>query len=424
MRIKFPVSKILVSCLLTTAFAFVAVVALMSSPRTAGAAVAENKHAVAVIIGNKDYTGEIPQVQFADRDAEAMKRFVIDVLGYRSGNVIDLRNATGKQIEAVFGNKSTHEGKLYDWIRPEKSDVLIFYSGHGVPGLKDKSAYLLPVDGDANRAEITGYPVDVLYANLAKSRARSVTIYLDACFSGSSPKGMLVNAASGLSISAKLPPLPVNMTIITAAQDDQLASWDEDAKHGLFTEHLLAALYGTADSGDHGNGDGTVTASEIKAYLDDEMTYQARRRYGRLQTASLNGSENMVLASLDGGSPIARPTIMVETTAPAKAKVASIAPQPAALDHGGKWTLDFIATWCIRDFAEDDIEVVIEGDKFKGSGNQVNLSGKLISPTEISGAAWVVEGLARFKGKYVDGNWHGTWEGDEGCHGTFISTRK
>jgi len=421
MRIKFPGLNILVSCLLAVAFAFVT---QLTGPRTAEAAAAENKHAVAVIIGNKDYTGEIPEVQFADRDAEAMKRFVIDVLGYRSGNVIDLRNATGTQIEAVFGNKLTHEGKLYDWIRPEKSDVLIYYSGHGVPGLKDKSAYLLPVDGDANRAEITGYPVEVLYANLAKSRARSVTIYLDACFSGSSPKGMLVNAASGLSISAKLPSLPVNMTIITAAQGDQLASWDEDARHGLFTEHLLTALYGTADGGDHGNGDGTVTASEIKAYLDDEMTYQARRRYGRSQTASLSGSEEMVLANLDGGNPIARPAIKVETPAPAKSEVASLPPKPEALDHSGDWTLDFIATWCIRDFAEEDISVTIDGDKFKGSGNRVNISGKIISPTEISGAAWVSEGMARFKGKFSDGNWQGTWEGDEGCHGTFISTRK
>ena len=34
------------------------------------------------------------------------------------------------------------------------------------------------------------------------------------------------------------------MISITAAQGDQFASWDEDAKHGLFTKHLLEALEG------------------------------------------------------------------------------------------------------------------------------------------------------------------------------------
>ena len=73
------------------------------------------------------------------------------------------------------------------------------------------------------------------------------------------------------------------MTVVTAAQGDQFASWDEDAKHGLFTKHLLEALNGKADTEDYGNGDGKVTLGELQTYLDDEMTYQARRRYNRDQ---------------------------------------------------------------------------------------------------------------------------------------------
>lgn len=36
---------------------------------------------VAVIIGNKTYQGRIPAVDYAYRDAEAIKRYVVDVLG-------------------------------------------------------------------------------------------------------------------------------------------------------------------------------------------------------------------------------------------------------------------------------------------------------------------------------------------------------
>ena len=37
------------------------------------------------------------------------------------------------------------------------------------------------------------------------------------------------------------------MTVITAAQSDQLANWDTVKKHGLFTEYFLEAVYGKAD---------------------------------------------------------------------------------------------------------------------------------------------------------------------------------
>ena len=77
---------------------------------------------------------------------------------------------------------------------------------------------------------------------------------------------------------------------------DQVASWDEKAKHGLFTKRLLDALAGAADKGDYGNGDGKVTVGEVKKYLDDEMTYAARRQFRREQTATIKGDADTVLA--------------------------------------------------------------------------------------------------------------------------------
>jgi len=71
---------------------------------TLAAAATQNKDAVAVIIGNKDYVGSVPDVDFAHNDAEAMKRFVVEVLGFREGNIIDLRDATQAQVLFTFGN--------------------------------------------------------------------------------------------------------------------------------------------------------------------------------------------------------------------------------------------------------------------------------------------------------------------------------
>jgi hypothetical protein len=42
-------------------------------------------------------------------------------------------------------------------------------------GLEDKRGYLLPKDADPNSEEISGYSVDMPYANLIKRKARSIT---------------------------------------------------------------------------------------------------------------------------------------------------------------------------------------------------------------------------------------------------------
>ena len=96
------------------------------------------------------------------------------------------------------------------------------------------------------------------------------------------------------------------LTVLTAASGKDVASWGEKARHGMFTHHLLDALYGRGDLDD----DGWVTASEAKTYLDDTMTVAARVEFGRYQNASLNGLTDAVLARAgDGGAFPPRPRL-------------------------------------------------------------------------------------------------------------------
>ena len=276
----------------------------------ASAAAAEyaNPHGVAVIVGNRNYEHrDVPEVSYAHRDAAAFRRYVLDVLGFDPENIIDLRDASQAALETAFGNERHLEGDLWSYLDPEGgSDVVVFYSGHGVPGLDDGRGYLLPANADPNTAEINGYPIDVLYANLGKlGEARSVRVFLDACFSGGSDRGMLVRSASPVFVDADLPSAPRALTVLTAASGDQVASWDEAAGHGLFTHHLLDALYGAGDA----DGDGSVTALEAKAYLDRHMTRAARRALRRRQNASLHGDAAAVLAAAAGGAFPDRPVV-------------------------------------------------------------------------------------------------------------------
>ena len=277
--------------------AALALAGALSPARTALA----DRYAVAVIVGNKDYRNErVPDVAFAHRDAEAFKRYVLDVLGFDPNRVFDLRDATQAEMFTWFGNRDSHEGRLWRYLHPRHgSDVVVFYSGHGVPGLKDRRGYLLPVDADPDTPEINGYPIDLLYANLGKPReARSVRVFLDACFSGESDRGMLIRSASPVIVTPELPGVSgEKLTVLTAASGADVASWDEKARHGMFTHHLLDALYGKGDL----DGDGQVTAVEAKTYLDDTMTIAARVEFGRNQFASLNGVVGAVLARAGAG---------------------------------------------------------------------------------------------------------------------------
>jgi len=263
----------------------------------AAAQAASNPDAVAVIIGNRNYQGRVPDVDYAHRDADAIRAYVVDVLGYDEDNIIDLRDATKAQLETTFGNFQLHKVKLWRYIDPAGgSDITIFYSGHGVPGQRDGRGYLLPSNADPDTAELNGYPIDLLYQNLGKLETRSVTVMLDACFSGDSPQGMLIRSASPVFIKSEMPQAAGGLTVLAAATGSQLASWDEEAQHGLFTRHLLDAVYGAGD------GNGEITAGEVKAYLDKKMTRAARREFGREQEASLTGDTGLVLAAANGGS--------------------------------------------------------------------------------------------------------------------------
>ena len=83
------------------------------------------------------------------------------------------------------------------------------------------------------------------------------------------------------------------MTVISAGAANQVASWEKNSSQSLFTKYFLKAMSGEGDKKPYGNKDGKVSLKELKKYLDDSMTYYARRYYGRTQTAQIvvNGKE-------------------------------------------------------------------------------------------------------------------------------------
>ena len=245
-----------------------------------------NENAIVVIIGNKNYRGNMPPVEYALNDAYTIQEYFKAYLGVKPGNIILKEDATLSEMKVLFGDKDNVEGRLKDLIRPGKTELYVYYSGHGAPDLKSSRGFLMPTDANPSRLSLTAFAMDDLIKNLSLLKTKKSTLIVDACFSGGISTGdyLVKNASSlGLKVKSISDNLSSNISIMTASADDQVASWYSEKRHGLFTYFLLKGMKGAADL----NNDRVVTYDELKAYIkdaDNGVPYKARELYSREQT--------------------------------------------------------------------------------------------------------------------------------------------
>ena len=77
----------------------------------------------------------------------------------------------------------------------------------------------------------------------------------------------MISNASPVFLKARTAAVPPNITVIAAGTANQMASWEKDKSHGLFTKYYLLGMAGAADAAPYGNGDGTVGYAELKRYF-------------------------------------------------------------------------------------------------------------------------------------------------------------
>jgi len=192
----------------------------------------QNPDAIGVILAPSAYLNkDIPPVKYALNDARLVKNYFIKTFGIPDGNIIYAENPTLAQFNRIFGTQDNPKGQLFNYIKPKKSDVYIYYAGHGAPDIGSHASYLIPVDGTPDYLKTDGYSLDVFYKNLAKLPARSVNVFIDACFSGGSAGGMLIKSASPLAIQAKQD-VPTNINVPPGA-----SSFCASSTHSGSPEH-------------------------------------------------------------------------------------------------------------------------------------------------------------------------------------------
>lgn len=249
-----------------------------------GSQAAENPDDYAVVVGVEKYP-DLPAAQFAERDAQAVKRHLA-ALGVPERNIKSLLGgrATKGALEASL------EGWLPRRVKPG-SRVFFYFSGHGAPDPKSGQAYLVPSDGDPDYLDKTAIPLRRLYSGLNALKAKRVIVALDSCFSGAGGRSVLPEGARPLVLKKDAAAAPGGKILLfAAAAPEEITSTLKEQGHGAFTYYFLKGLSGEAK-----DKSGAVTPAGLYRYLKPRVQ-DAAAAQNRDQTPVLEGGSTEELA--------------------------------------------------------------------------------------------------------------------------------
>lgn len=226
---------------------------------------------VAVVLGVERYE-RVPPAAFARHDASVFREYAQQVFGigddpsrlyFRTDDEV-----TGGELRKLFADG----GWLSRRVTAE-TDLVVYWAGHGQTDLQTRTAYLLPNDADPNYPAQTGLALTELYHRLAALKARSVVVFIDACFSGSTREGAaLLAGARGAVVSVEHPALrSATMAVFSAATGEQVANAWPAQQHGVFTYWLLKGLRGDADT----DADGVIRVDELDRFVRGRVVQSA-----------------------------------------------------------------------------------------------------------------------------------------------------
>ena len=245
----------------------------------------KNINSLALIIGVSDYELEPDKpALYANRDAQLFQDYAAIKLGVPDKNIFTMINQDADRLKIMKAVKK----ELLRRSEKNKTDVYVFFAGHGLASSDGSNMFLLPYDGDPELLEDSAIDRQQLFTDIQAISPRSVTVFLDSCYSGGTRAGgTLVASLRPIVIRAKEQNAPNGFTILSAAKVDQTSQSLEEAKHGLFSYFLMKGLEGDADA----NNDNQITAGELHTFVTDKV----ERQSGFKQTPDIQGDAGRVL---------------------------------------------------------------------------------------------------------------------------------
>lgn len=203
------------------------------------------RDAVAIVIGIQNYKN-LPNASYATNDAIQFKDHAVRYLGVKPDNVKLLTDNNAQRADILLAFKYW----LPAHINAGKTDVIIYFSGHGLSQEQVKQRYFLPFDVNTDLLEETAINQKNLFKQLSLAGAKSVVVFLDTCFSGANRVGQtLVQNQRAVNLKQNAEALPAGFSVLSAASNQQVAYGDDSLQHGVFTFFLLKGI--SAEQGMH-----------------------------------------------------------------------------------------------------------------------------------------------------------------------------
>ncbi len=189
----------------------------------------------ALIISNENYK-QAESVSFAHNDGRVFNQYLRLCIGLPESHIIHIEDASLGDIKYAI-NRIKEISEAYEG----DAKIIIHYSGHGIPNEKNSEGYILPSDGYVSDPS-TAFKLSDLYSSLGSLKAKSLILFLDACFSGTKRNGEMLASARSAEIKVKTEIPTGNLIVLSAAQGDQTAYPYYSKEHGLMTYYLLKKL--------------------------------------------------------------------------------------------------------------------------------------------------------------------------------------
>lgn len=242
------------------------------------------RNGVAVIIGIERYK-YAPEATYKVRDAQVFYDYCRHVFGIPEGNIYFRLNedASKAEIDYIFNE----EGWIKKRVEPGKSDLIIYLAGHGFTDLRSGKPYFIPYDVRPVQAN-NGLLLEMVYNILAELKLRSVTMFVESCFSGLSGEGVSLQAnlnplVIGLTPVSKALLKSKKMVVFTAASGREFSANSDKFKHGIFTYFVLKGLKGSADK----NRDKAITTEELFLYVSENVKREVLEQWDAEQNPTI-----------------------------------------------------------------------------------------------------------------------------------------
>jgi hypothetical protein len=240
---------------------------------------------IALIIGIEKYDNVVAS-SYSNLDAKYFTQYIKNVA--HPSNIITLLDDKATRSGSLAALAKELRGRII----ADQSEVIIFFSGHGLAE-NEKDLYLLTNDSDQDLLEFTAIKRDQIIKLISSYKPKSVVMFLDTCYSGTSRKGeQLVASARPIRIKVNDDlNLPNNFSIFSASQASELSSGMDEEKQGIFSYYVMKGLEGNADE----NKDRKITNGELYNYLKNNVPRKALQLHSRNQNPTFKGVAEQVL---------------------------------------------------------------------------------------------------------------------------------